>query len=272
MAVDALSLGGKVTEGDAVVGVIDGWDPGRSISLLWHPKPWEAETASRVVVKFSAKGRKTRVTLESRGWGKVLGGAPGELLGWFAGEVAAPLLSSSAPVRLGDWMIDRGARRPSGAASREAYRNPVYHWPNFFAILDVLKLGPDDNLVEVGCGEGAFLHEALKSGCTASAVDHSAEMVKLAAEVNRTYVGRKRLGVSLGEAVDLPYPSDTFTCGVMTGVIHFLPDPGRVFREVFRVLRKGGGSWSSLARRRSRGRRQRQSPEQADSASMTTAS
>jgi SAM-dependent methyltransferase len=240
LKVDTFSRGGKITEADAEVGVIEGWSPGRRITLLWHPKSWEPGTASKIVVRFSAKGGRTRVTLESRGWGGVLGGDAGELLGWFAGEVAAHLLSASAPNRLGDWIIDRGARRPSGEASRETYGNPVYHWPNFFAILDVLKLGPDDNLVEVGCGGGAFLHEALKSGCRASAIDHSADMVQLATEVNFASVERKQLKVSLGDASGLPYPSGTFTCAVMTGVIHFLPDPGRVFREVFRVLRREG--------------------------------
>ena len=240
LSADTLSRGGKITEGGVVVGVIEGWDPGRRISLLWHPKSWEAGTTSKIVVRFAAKGSRTKLTLESRGWGGVLEGDAGELLGWFAGEVAANLLSASAPIRLGDWLIDRHARRPSGAASRETYRNPVHHWPNFFAILDVLKLGPDDNLVEIGCGGGAFLHEALKSGCRASAIDHSTDMVQLATEVNRASVKQKRLEVSLGDAGRLPYPSETFTCAVMTGVIHFLPDPGNVFREAFRVLRKGG--------------------------------
>jgi len=240
LTVDALSRGGKIREGGVVVGVVDDWDPVRRISLLWHPKSWETGTTGRIVVKFAAKRGGTKLTLESRGWGGVLEGDAGELLGWFAGEVAANLLSASAPTRLGDWLIDRHARRPSGAASRETYRNPVHHWPNFFAILDVLKLKPGDNLVEIGCGGGAFLHEALKSGCRASAIDHSADMVQLAIEVNRASVEQKRLEVSLGDAGRLPYPSGTFTYAVMTGVIHFLPEPGKVFREAFRVLCSGG--------------------------------
>lgn len=240
MKTDALSRGAAITEGDFQVGTIDEWVAGRRISILWHPKSWETEKTSRVVIRFQPKGAGTRVVLENRGWGSAVGRGDQELLGWFVGEVVAPLLSASAPARLGDWITDRWARRPSGESSRKTYADPVYHWPNFFAILDVLKLGLDDNLVEIGCGGGAFLHEALKSGCRASAIDHSGEMVGLAAKTNRDSIARNRLRVEVGSADTLPYPDDTFTCAVMTGVLGFLPDAPRTFGEVFRVLRKGG--------------------------------
>jgi len=240
MKIGALSRGGAITEGDFQVGTIDEWLAGRRISILWHPKSWEAEKTSKVVVRFQPKGAGTRVVLENRDWGSAVGRGDQELLGWFVGEVVAPLLSASAPGRLGDWITDRWARRPSGESSRKNYANPVYHWPNFFAILEVLKLGPDDNLVEIGCGGGALLHEALKSGCRASAIDHSGEMAKLAAETNRESVAGHRLRVEVGSADALPYPDETFTCAVMTGVLGFLPDAARAFGEVFRVLRKGG--------------------------------
>jgi len=74
---------------------------------------------------------------------------------------------------LGDWITDRRARRPSGPKARVVYRDPLYHRPNLKAILNVLRLTPDDYLLEVGCGGGAFLADALKSGCKAAAVDHS---------------------------------------------------------------------------------------------------
>src|SRR5207244_10838154 len=92
------------------------------------------------------------------------------------------MIASSAPARLGDWITDRRARRPSGAMSRDVYKNPTHHWPNFLAILDVLALSPRDYLLEVGCGGGAFLHEALKSGSRASEIAHSTELVTLPTE------------------------------------------------------------------------------------------
>jgi SAM-dependent methyltransferase len=240
LSIDSLSLGGRLTEGDTEVGVVEKWEVGKRITILWRPKPWEPRTTNKLSIEFSATRSGTRITVESRNWGRIVGGDSGELLGWFTGEVVAPLLSASGSSRLGDWITDRHARRPSGESARKTYANPVYHWPNFFAILDVLKLGPKDNLVEVGCGGGAFLHEALKSGCHASAIDHSAEMVRLATNANRSSISKGRLRVALGEADRLPFPSGTFTCAVMTGVLFFLPDPAKAFKEVFRVLKSGG--------------------------------
>src|SRR5439155_26951158 len=108
--------------------------------------------------------------------------------------------------RLGDWITDRRARRPSGAMSRDVYKNPTHHWPNFLAILDVLALSPRDYLLEVGCGGGAFLHEALKSVSRASAIDHSPDMVKLATEQNHESIRNGRLKISIAEADSLPFP------------------------------------------------------------------
>jgi ubiquinone/menaquinone biosynthesis C-methylase UbiE len=123
--------------------------------------------------------------------------------------------------------------------SRAVYRSPLYHYPNFYAILQMLKVVPDDYLVEVGCGGGAFLQLALASGCRAAAVDHSYDMVRLAAAVNQEVVAAGRLRIELADAEQLPFPDLTFTCGVMTGVLGFLPDPVAALEEIRRVLAHG---------------------------------
>lgn len=234
------SIGGKIIQGDIEVGTIEEWKTGEKISILWRPKTWETSTTNRLLITFTPSKAGTSIVVDQDGWDRVLGDTGKELLGWFAGEIVTPLITASAPSRLGDWTTDRRARRPSGAMSRDVYRNPTHHWPNFLAILDVLDLGPKDNLLEVGCGGGAFLHEALKSGCRASAVDHSPDMVKLATEQNHDAISKGRLKISVSEADSLPFPDKTFTCAVMTGVLGFLPDAPRTFREVFRVLASGG--------------------------------
>ena len=107
-------------------------------------------------------------------------GGPAEIAGWFAGQLGAPFLQATAPAAFGDWITDRRARRPAGAQARSVYRDPLFHYPNFRVILQELALSKDDYLLEVGCGGGALLKEALKSGCRAAAVDHSPDMVRLA--------------------------------------------------------------------------------------------
>ena len=237
-----LRLEGKraITEGDLTLGKVEEWIPGERISFIWTPKSWQRDLHNKVVATFEATKTGTKVAIESQGWGQVLGDDKGELLGWFASEVASQLLSTSSPSRLGDWITDRNARNPSGARSREIYRKPVYHYPNFLAILDHLYLGTEDYLLDIGCGGGAFLHEALKTGCRAAGLDHSADMIRVAAESNQDAISQHRLELIKSEADSLPYPGGTFTCVVMTGVLAFLPNPARTFREIYRILRIGG--------------------------------
>ncbi len=228
--------GGRLVEGDVEVGRVVVWQPGERIRLEWHPPPWEPERTSELELHFERVDGGTRVSVEQGGWERVLGGPPDELLGWFASQALAPMLRAMAPAGLGDWLTDRRARRPTGRQAREIYRDPIYHRPNFRAILEVLSLSPNDYLLEVGCGGGAFLQEALASGCRAVAIDHSAEMVRLTREVNREATAAGRLQVWESTADRLPLPDGTFTCAVMTGVFGFLPDPVRALAEIRRVL------------------------------------
>ena len=230
---------GHMTSGEFEVGRVVAWKPGELIRLQWHQADWEPEETTNVEMRFEPVDGGTRVTVEHRGWGGLLG-SPGELAGWFAVSVVAPFLQVTAPSAFGNWLTDRRARRPSGAQARGVYRDPLYHYPNFQVILDELALSPDDYLIEVGCGGGALLAQALKSGCRAAAIDHSPDMVQLARQVNHDAIIEGRLDIQQASADHLPFPDATFTCAAMTGVFGFLPDPVAALRELRRVLDAGG--------------------------------
>jgi ubiquinone/menaquinone biosynthesis C-methylase UbiE len=233
-------MDGRALDGAKEAGRVICWQPPEKIVLEWHGADWQAGAVTTVELRFEPVEGGARVTLEHAGWDRVLGDQGEELAGWFAGEVAAPLLRAMAPARLGDWITDRRTRRPSGPQARAYYRDPLYHRPNFKVILKVLGLRDDDYLLEVGCGGGAFLEEALRSGCKAAGIDHSSEMVRLAREVNREAISQNRLEIRQGEADSLPYPDGTFTCAAMTGVFAFISNPLEVLSEIRRVLAGGG--------------------------------
>jgi SAM-dependent methyltransferase len=200
----------------------------------WHEADWQPEAKSELALRREGN----RVVVELRGFGGSFWD-DAELLGWFADAVAASFLEAASPPALGDWLTDRAARRPSGAAQRTGYRDPSHHRPSFGAILERLQLRPEDVLLEIGCGGGAFLEQALRSGCSAKAVDHSAEMVRGASELNAGAIADGRLELVQASADALPFPDDSCTCAAMMQVFFFL-DPEPVLAECRRVVRDGG--------------------------------
>jgi SAM-dependent methyltransferase len=204
-----------------------------AIVLEREKEDWEPEGHARADFSFEVSNGGTIVRVELA--------RDAELVGeWFVSQAVVPVLGSAGAEAHGDWLTDRRARRPSGAEARATYGDPLYHWPNFRAILDELGLTADDRLLEVGCGGGAFLAEALKSGCRAAAIDHSPDMVRLARRQNADAVANERLEIVEGDATALPFEDATFSAAVMTGVLGFLLDPVGAFREIRRVLRPGG--------------------------------
>jgi len=230
---------GQLVQHNFSIARVRTWQPGERFVLEWKPTSWEPREVTEIEFLFEPAATGTRVTIQHQGWGRLIGESR-EMAGWFASEIAAPLLRATLPDALGDWITDRRARRPSGAQSRETYRHPIYHFPNFRVILSELALKPTDYLLEVGCGGGALLKDALRNGCKAAAVDHSVDMVQLAREANRDAISAGRLTILEAAADRLPFPAETFTCATMTGVLGFLADPVAALAEIHRVLQAGG--------------------------------
>jgi len=229
---------GRVHEAGVDVGRIAAWEPPGRALLHWRSADWDPDDATELELRCEAAGETTRITLEHRGFGKQFWGEH-EVVGWFADQLATAFLSRSAPLMYGNWLTDRAARRPSGSVARAGYRDPTHHRPSFGAVLAALQPGPDDVLLDIGCGGGAFLADALRSGCRAAGVDHSAEMVRIARELNADAIADGRLEIVRADASRLPFDDDAFTCVATMQVFFFLPDPARVLAECRRVLRDG---------------------------------
>jgi SAM-dependent methyltransferase len=129
-----------------------------------------------------------------------------------------------------DWLVDRVARRPTGPRARNVYGADDIHDFARRAILDALNLAPGDRLLEIGCGGGLLLREALDSGVAVTGLDHSEEMVRLARE------RAPGANVVLGSAEQLPFADEAFTAAAMSVVFMFLAEPVAALRECRRVL------------------------------------
>lgn len=130
-----------------------------------------------------------------------------------------------------DRMTDRIARRPHGRAARETYGADDVHSFAWGPVLDALQLGPEDLLLDVGCGGGVFLRRALETGCSATGVDHSDDMVRLARSITDG-----RAPIVQGEADRLPFDGGAFTAVSCIVAFFFFDDPVVALREFRRVL------------------------------------
>ena len=142
--------------------------------------------------------------------------------------------SGLPPAEFDDWLIDRAARRPAGLRAREVYGHDEVHDFARRAILGALELGRDDHLLDVGCGGGILLRDALATGAKVTGVDHSAEMVRLARE------RAPGAEVLLATAEELPLTDESFSAVSLSIVLMFLEDPVAALRECRRVLVRGG--------------------------------
>lgn len=102
-------------------------------------------------------------------------------------------------------------------------------------------LPPDRVLVEIGCGRGAggrLLKRAFQPR-TLHIMDVDVGMMRMAARyLNRGE--KERIGLVAGDAVDLPFQSDSVDAVIGFGFLHHVPDWRTALAEVHRVLRPGG--------------------------------
>jgi ubiquinone/menaquinone biosynthesis C-methylase UbiE len=133
-----------------------------------------------------------------------------------------------------DWLTDRVARRPMGARARAVYGAEDVHDFARRDILAALALGPDDRLLDIGCGGGLLLRDAAAAGAAVTGVDHSPDMVELARE------RAPRATVLVGDANALAFEDGAFTAVSMSVVFFFLDDALGALREARRVLAPGG--------------------------------
>ncbi|MBW3627959.1 MAG: class I SAM-dependent methyltransferase [Gemmatimonadetes bacterium] len=144
---------------------------------------------------------------------------------------------------------------PLDDAVRQEYSRlaPAYdaRWERYvrestrFTLYD-LPLPPRLRLLDVGCGTGYLLGQALERepDITPVGLDLSREMLAVA----RDRLGSRARLVD-GTAERLPFSDSAFDTVVTNSALHYVRDPERAIRELARVLRPGGtlvvADWSA---------------------------
>jgi SAM-dependent methyltransferase len=107
-------------------------------------------------------------------------------------------------------------------------------------VAKVLELKPDDDLLEVACGNGCFLRKYASHVHSVAGLDVSELSVKLAASKNRDRVAAGTAEFVCGEASQLPWEDNKFSVATCMGTFPWLPKPLDTLREIYRVLHPAG--------------------------------
>jgi ubiquinone/menaquinone biosynthesis C-methylase UbiE len=103
-------------------------------------------------------------------------------------------------------------------------------------ILDLLKPGRGETLLDAGCGTGGFTLDLFASGAHVIGLDISLPMLRRSREKARG----EPLQIVLGDMLHLPFPGNFFDKVVSVTALEFIEDGQSAVRELFRVTKSGG--------------------------------
>lgn len=108
--------------------------------------------------------------------------------------------------------------------------------------LDFLKITSGENILDLGCGRGnETIHAALITGSEGkvTGLDITQAMID-AARVHAEEMGVTNVSFVLGDIENLPFDHDMFDAVISNCVINHAKSKGKVYQEIYRVLKYGG--------------------------------
>jgi ubiquinone/menaquinone biosynthesis C-methylase UbiE len=107
--------------------------------------------------------------------------------------------------------------------------------------IDLLRLSPDDTVLDLGCGHGAaFPRLAARVGAGGRIVGLDASRALIDEAQRRLGGGALPIELHVGDAHALPFGGSTFDAARADRVFLFVRDPQAAFDELVRVTRPGG--------------------------------
>jgi ubiquinone/menaquinone biosynthesis C-methylase UbiE len=110
----------------------------------------------------------------------------------------------------------------------------------------VLELKPEDDLLEVACGNGYFLKRYASYVHSVAGLDLSELAVKLATKRNKDRVTAGTAEFVCGEASQLPWEDNRFSAATCMGSFSCFPMPLDTLKEIYRVLSPAGRAVISI--------------------------
>lgn len=142
------------------------------------------------------------------------------------------LLQRLLPGRFARWLDYKSMNR----GHRSIYEN----------VAKVLELRPEDDLLEVACGNGYFLKRYASHVHSVAGLDLSELAVKLATSKNKDRVKAGAAEFVCGDASQLPWTDSKFSAATCMGTFPWLSKPLDTLKEIYRVLRPAGRAVISI--------------------------
>jgi SAM-dependent methyltransferase len=170
----------------------------------------------------------------------------GAAMAYVAGIRSAtqPVCPVSMPwhVRVGRY-VNRQASAPRGIFGRFLGRLWVFeHRTVNRMTLDLLEIEHAHDVLEIGCGPGAALHEASRRASAGRilGMDVSDTVLALAAKRNRVGIASGQVTLRPTDGMDLQLPPASFDRAFSVHSLYFWKEPDRMLAQLYAALRPGG--------------------------------
>lgn len=134
-------------------------------------------------------------------------------------------------------------RKPEGDDGRQTgERMNVGNEAMNLATIAQLNISANDNLLEIGMGNGYFVTQILSVDPTVkyTGADYSEIMVEEAGMLNKQHIADGQAAFVTANADKLPFADATFNKAFTINTLYFWEDPKAVLAELRRVLTPGG--------------------------------
>ena len=109
------------------------------------------------------------------------------------------------------------------------------------SVADVVALGTDSDLIDLGCGLGGPARYFVdRFGCRVSGIDLTPAFCDLAQQFNELTGLSDRVSIRQGSVLDLPHDDEMFDAAYTQNVSMNIADRLGFYREAYRVLKPGG--------------------------------
>src|SRR5690606_26100948 len=107
---------------------------------------------------------------------------------------------------------------------------------------DLLEIQPDDDIIEIGFGNGANIELLLQRATNGSVagVEISKTAIEMASRKNARAISEGRVHLHLTQGNAFPFEDNVFDKACSVATAYVIEDMGAIFREMFRVLKPKG--------------------------------